>query len=374
MSKISCLCLCLLLKPAASLAGVLPEDRADALYHSYDGGGVEVTGPSILVRKGDKKHFSVSGNYYVDSISSASIDVITQGSPYSEERIQKSIGVDLLHANTIFSLGYTNSEESDYTADTTNFSISHSLFGDLTTVTMGFALGRDEVLANGTPDFSENVDRKQYQLNISQVLTKDMILAINFENVTEEGFLNNPYRSVRYDNGSGGDEFQSELYPGTRTSNAIAARLKYYLPYRAALGAGYRYFRDDWEIEAHTLELNYTHPLKQHWTLDLQYRYYTQSEAEFYSDLFPFRDAQNFLARDKELSQFDNHSIGFGISYAFLNNGWRFIDKAQASFKINHFWFSYDNYRDLTKGGATGEEPLYEFESDVIQLFVSIWY
>ncbi|MCG7959973.1 MAG: hypothetical protein JAY69_13020, partial [Candidatus Thiodiazotropha taylori] len=28
-------------------ATVLPEDRADVMYHRYDGGGVEVDGPSI---------------------------------------------------------------------------------------------------------------------------------------------------------------------------------------------------------------------------------------------------------------------------------------------------------------------------------------
>ena len=75
-------------------AGVLPEDRADALYHSYDGGGVEVDGPSILVRKGDGKRFSFSGNYYVDNITAASVDVVTQGSKYDEDRTQWSGSID----------------------------------------------------------------------------------------------------------------------------------------------------------------------------------------------------------------------------------------------------------------------------------------
>ena len=60
-------------------AGVLPDDRADVLYHYYDGGGVQIDGPSILVRKKVKQDFSLYGNYYVDSVSSASIDVITSG-------------------------------------------------------------------------------------------------------------------------------------------------------------------------------------------------------------------------------------------------------------------------------------------------------
>ena len=36
---------------ALAFAGVLPEDRADVLYHRYQGGGVTIQGPSVLVRK-----------------------------------------------------------------------------------------------------------------------------------------------------------------------------------------------------------------------------------------------------------------------------------------------------------------------------------
>ena len=86
-------------------AGVLPEDRADTLYHYYDGGGVQIDGPSILVRKNIKDTMSVFGNYYVDSISSASIDVVTTGaSEYSEERDEFTVGMDFLHEDTIMSM------------------------------------------------------------------------------------------------------------------------------------------------------------------------------------------------------------------------------------------------------------------------------
>ena len=60
------------------LPAVLPEDRADVLYHRYEGGGVTVDGPSILVRKKLGESVSVSANYYVDRVSSASIDVVIQ--------------------------------------------------------------------------------------------------------------------------------------------------------------------------------------------------------------------------------------------------------------------------------------------------------
>jgi hypothetical protein len=75
-------------------AGVLPEDRADVLFHSYDGGGVTIQGPSLLMRKQFAGKFSASANYYVDKVSSASIDVVTTASPYEEERTQYSVGLD----------------------------------------------------------------------------------------------------------------------------------------------------------------------------------------------------------------------------------------------------------------------------------------
>ena len=105
----------------AAHAGVLPEDRADILYHLYDGGGVEIDGPSLLVRKKAGKNLSVVGNYYVDMVSSASIDVVTTASPYSEERKQWSLGADYLRGDTTMRVGYTSSKESDYDASGTGF-------------------------------------------------------------------------------------------------------------------------------------------------------------------------------------------------------------------------------------------------------------
>jgi hypothetical protein len=55
----------------SALAGVLPEDRADLMYHVYDGGGVQIDGPSLLVRKGFLEKVSVVGNFYMDMVSSA---------------------------------------------------------------------------------------------------------------------------------------------------------------------------------------------------------------------------------------------------------------------------------------------------------------
>ncbi|MGD8429471.1 MAG: hypothetical protein PVH31_03615, partial [Ectothiorhodospiraceae bacterium] len=156
-------------------AAVLPEDRADLLYHRYDGGGVTVDGPSLLIRKSIGKNVSVSGNYYVDMVSSASIDVVTTASEYSEERREQSASVDYLHGGTIMSGSYTRSVESDYTANTASFGISQDFFGDLTTLSMNYSRGWDTVGKNGDPSFEEDVSRQDYSLGLSQVLTKNLL-------------------------------------------------------------------------------------------------------------------------------------------------------------------------------------------------------
>jgi hypothetical protein len=365
----------LLLFAVSVEAAVLPEERVDVLYHRYDGGGVVVDGPSVLVRKNVGDSVSVGVNYYVDNVTSASIDVKVSASEYTEKRDEYSVNVDYLRQKTTMSVGYTNSDESDYTAETYSLGISQDMFGDLTTVSMGIAYGDNTVEQNGNPDFSEDVEVRSYRIGISQILTKSLIMAFAFETISDEGYLNNPYRSVRYLDGTSplGYSFQQEVYPRTRTSNAVALRGSYYLPQRAAVHAGVRYFEDNWGIDATTYELGYTMPYAESWIFEARFRYHDQDKADFYSDLFPFQNAQNYLARDKELSEFTNTTVGLGGSYEF-GRSWSAIERGSLNAQVDWIHFDYNDFRDLTEAGAVGEEPLYDFDAWVTRLYLSIWF
>ena len=363
---------------ASVSAAILPEDRSDVMYHGYDGGGLQVDGPSVLVRKGFKDKVSVWANYYVDMITSASIDVVSTASEYTEERKETSLGFDYLHGKTFMGLSYTNSEESDYSAHSVRFGISQDFFGDLTTLGISYARGFDTVRRNGDDIFEEEADRQIYRVDISQIVTKNMIVNLNYEGVTDEGFLNNPYRQVRYlDPASArGYSYEPELYPRTRTSSAQAIRAMYYLPYRAAAKAEFRNYSDTWGISAQNWELGYTHPFGESgWTLEAKYRFYSQTAADFYSDLFPRSNAQNFLARDKELASFQTQTIGAGVSYEF-DMGWMpGISRGQVSLFMDYIDFQYDDFRDVTASGyAPGTEPSYGFDSIVTRFFISLYY
>ena len=371
--------LCLLGGPFFSqslLAAVLPADRADALYHSYNGGGVQVTGPSILVRKSVANNVSTSFNYYVDAISSASIDVVTTASPYKEKRTETSASVDYLHADTIMGLSYTRSSENDYQAKTAAVNISQELFGNMTTVSLGYVLGNDVVGKRGDSRFSKDVNRQQYRLGLSQILTRNLLLDLGFETVADEGYLNNPYRSVRYLDAASakGYSYEPERYPRTRTSNAMAIRFLYHLPIRASIHGEYRLFDDSWGITANHIQIGYTHAYRDNWIFDLKYRIYTQTQADFYADLFPYSQSQNFYGRDKEISAFSSQTFGLGVSYDLVHN-WRAIDRASLNIKYDYILFNYRNFRDLRDSSKpVGREPLYGFSANVLQLYFSLWY
>ncbi len=362
-------------------SAVLPEERADTMYHAYSGGGVTIDGPSVLVRKNIGNKVSLSANYYVDMISGASIDVQATASPYSEQRDEFSLGADYLVEKTTMSLSYTNSSENDYQAETVGFGISQDFFGDLSTLSMRVSLGSDDVMRNGDENFLEQAEHRRYSLGWSQILTTKLIAEVSVETVADEGFLNNPYRSVRYlDPNSGtGFSYQAELYPTTRNSDAVALRAKYRLPYRAAIKSEYRRYADSWGISSDNLELRYTHPLEsENLILEGKLRFYKQDGADFYSDLFPYLNATNFRARDKELSDFSSTAIGIGASYQ-LPERWALFNRRNT---VNLYWdyvlFDYDNFHDVRVHNSgdylPGEEPSYSFNAHVVRLFWSMWF
>jgi hypothetical protein len=358
-------------------AVTLPEDRADVLYHGYSGGGLEVNGPSVLVRKAYADKVSLWGNYYVDMISSASIDVVSTASEYDETRVEHSVGADYLHDRTLMGISWTSSEEDDYSSDLVNIGISQTFFGDLTTLGISYGRGQDEVRRNGDAAFAEDTDRQRFRVDLSQILTQSLVVSLNYEGVTDDGFLNNPYRQVRFldPDAARGFSYEPELYPGTRTSNAVAARAMYYLPWRAAVRGEFRRYSDTWDLEAWNFEAGYVHPLPHGLTADVRYRYYDQTAAEFYSDLFSASEAQNFRARDKELATFVSHTLGGGVTYAFQAGFLPIVTRGEASLYLDWMQFEYDDFRDVRAAGSSpGMEPLYEFDAWVVRAFISFWF
>jgi hypothetical protein len=351
--------------PAGAGSAVLPEDRSDLMYHYYEGGGVTVNGPAMLVRKSMGDNVSVSGRYYVDTVSSASIDVVTSASPYKDRREELGVGVDYLHGNSLVTTSVSSSKESDYIADTLNLNVSHDLFGGLTTVSFGYGQGHDTVQRVDT-SFERGINRYNYRLGATQVLSRSLLLGLNYEGVAEVGYLSNPYRYARVLGA-----FLPELYPETRDSQAIAVRLVkgFSSDVRSAgssLRVDYRYHRDNWDVHSSTLGVAYQRYFGDRWLGEVHNRYYQQSAASFFSD--NFSTAMTYMARDKELSTFHDYAFGIKATWFFAKHRFRLIDRASLNFSYDYIRFKYDDFTDIRTG-----EP-YAFNANVLQIYLSAWY
>jgi hypothetical protein len=358
-------------------AQVLDDDRMDVMYHVYEGGGETIDGPSILVRKKFADKYAVSAGYYADMVSSASIDVITTASPYREQRREYGLGFEYRSDGTLYKLGLSHGKESDYESNAAQAIVRQSLFGDLTNVSLSYARGWDKVFRNGDASFSDHVDRNVFGIDVSQIATERLVVGLAWEAVTEDGYLNNPYRLVRYlDPGAPrGYSYEPERYPRTRSGSALAVRASYRLPFRAAVQGEYRYYSDDWKVRAHTIEASYTVPFGDRWIFDAHMRYYTQDGASFYSDLYPGQDFQEFLARDKTLSSMSSQTVGVGASYQFIMPWVNFFQKSTVNLKYDLITYQFDDFRDLRWSEyAPGTEPLYSYDASVIQVYFSGWF
>ncbi len=329
------------------------------MFHSYDGGGVQVTGPALELRKSFARDFSANVNYYVDSISAASIDVITSASPYTERREQVGTGVQWLRGDSLMSAGYVTSDENDYESDTYLAGISQQFFGGLSTLSMGYSHGDDVVMRVDT-DFRDRVDRDQFRLGLSQVLTPRLIGTLDYESVLETGYLANPYRSARILGAQ-----VPERYPRARNSHALSAGAVRWMGQGRSLRGSYRWYRDTWEVTSHTLELAGARRLAPDLLAELSYRFYTQDAASFYAD--DFDREYDYMARDKELSTFTSHALGGRLTWD-LSSRLGMLSRGSLAVGYDYVRFDYDDFTDIRSG------DLYGFDSHVFEIWFSGWW
>ena len=138
----------------ASAADAARRPRRGACIHLYDGGGVTADGPALLVRKSLADKVSLSGSYYVDAVSNASIDVVTTASPFKETRNAYDLGVDYAVRDSLITLSACTSSKRARLRRPSSVSldVAQEVFGGMTTVSLGFTRGADEVGKKGEPE------------------------------------------------------------------------------------------------------------------------------------------------------------------------------------------------------------------------------
>jgi len=190
----------------------------------------------------------------------------------------------------------------------------------------------DRVTGPGTytPGFTEfdRTTRNSYALSLgfSQILGKRMQAALFMDLVQQNGLLSTPFQRVYFADAPDFfiDDFQLaddvERLPDSRFKIPVGGRLNYYLNDVVVLRSYYRFYWDDWGVTSHTASLETPIKLSDSFTVYPTYRYYTQSNADYFFEKESALSTFEFYTSDYDLSKYDAHQYGLGLQYKDIFN------------------------------------------------------
>lgn len=239
---------------------------------------------------------------------------------------------------TKLNYGGSLSVENDYQSYGASISLDRDNENRSLTYTAGFATSFDKIFrkTGGTPEPLSNTEqniilgegeRYVYELigGVSKVINKRTIGQVNLSVSYSDGYHTDPYKvisEVRLVGDSSNDVFtytELERYfegrPTSRLRNSVYTAMAHqYGENNEVIHLSYRYYWDDWDVTAHTIDLTHRKPFGRNGYLEPHIRYHRQSAAEFFTHHLNFGDPlPEFASADYRLDEMTG--ITLGIQY-----------------------------------------------------------
>jgi hypothetical protein len=209
-------------------------------------------------------------------------------------------------------LEYYLSTESDYRAHQIGGRFNRDFNDEQLNLSVGTSYGWDAIDPLADDDTQTEADTRRtlhWNAVATQVVTSTTLLRMGLEYNLVNGLQHNPYRNV-YAGGSN----VPERHPDQRQRRDVFMRVSQYLPNRSSLKINYRLYNDDWGIWSHEvgtrLSQYLTHGLSARW----EYRWYTQTAADFYRDEYATTDGiDGYRSGDYRMDRLASHLFGAGL-------------------------------------------------------------
>lgn len=178
--------------------------------------------------------------------------------------------------------------------------------------------------------------RRSYngQINFSQVINKRLQMNLSGEFVYMQGLLSTPFHRVYFSDVANHD---IERLPNTRLKLPIGVRLNYFPVDFMVVRGYYRYYWDDFGINAHTAELELPFKLSNAITVAPFFRYHVQTAADYFAPYQQHLSTEEFYTSDYDLSALNSQKFGLNFRYSplyglvrtkpFLPGKWVFMIK-----------------------------------------------
>ena len=236
-----------------------------------------------------------------------------------------------------FSLGVGGSYTRLFNERNTELSLSGQAYFDTWNPQYPIELrgGFTGVVDGYDPNFTAFTDegRNSYSLSFtfSQILSKRLQASLSFDLVSQRGLLSTPFQRVYFNDAPDFfvENFQLaddvERLPDVRFKLPIGLRFNYYLNDAIIIRTYYRYYFDDWGIRAHTANLEIPLKIGDRFTLYPNYRFYTQTAADYFNVKEGALSTDIFYTSDFDLSKYTANQYGFGIRYKDIFTSAKFL-------------------------------------------------
>lgn len=149
-------------------------------------------------------------------------------------------------------------------------------------------------------------------LTLSQVVNKNMQVALITDAVAQNGLLSLPFHRV-YFNYSGKDTAKIENLPSTRFKLPIGLRMNYFAGDKFIFRTYYRYYTDNWGVTAHTASLEIPYKVSPFVSISPFYRYYVQTAAKYFAPYKEHLLSETYYTSNYDLSAFTSQYMGVNI-------------------------------------------------------------
>jgi hypothetical protein len=150
------------------------------------------------------------------------------------------------------------------------------------------------------------------ELGINQVINRRMTLGLYPGFVYQSGLLSTPFHRVYFSDNSE----RVETLPGDRWKFPVGIQLNSFIHTRYILRTSYRFFKDNFGILAHTVNVEVPIKLNAVITLTPFVRGYMQTASDYFQPYKEHDASAAYYTSDYDLSRFKSIKTGLGFRYA----------------------------------------------------------
>jgi hypothetical protein len=169
-----------------------------------------------------------------------------------------------------------------------------------------------ELRSSSNPSGNKPRDSYSVSLTLSQVLTRRLQILLLADLAYQEGQLATLYHRTYFNDGS----HKVENLPDTRIKLPLGVRLNYFMGDRFIIRTYYRYYKDDWDLVAHTAEIETPVKITPFFSVSPFYRFYKQQGVKYFAGYQEHNLNEDFYTSDYDLSTLSSHMVGMGLRFA----------------------------------------------------------